>query len=248
MLLGIGMLAFSALAASFSLRQPLVVAVDVGLSSTRLLGALFALFWVQEIFFRDIDRKSISLFLAYPVPISSYVVGRYLGVLLLAGLAVVVWGAGVYGLGRFADWGNELSSAPVLGWRFLATLAGVWLDLAVIAAFVLMVSSVATTTMLPFLAGVVFVLTARSIGPVSDYLAYSGDADPVVAGRYLPILDAVRFVLPDLARLDWRASVLYAAPLEAGQAAAAVVSAIAYCVALLTVSVRVYARRDFFEH
>ncbi|MBK7414018.1 MAG: hypothetical protein IPJ38_01755 [Dechloromonas sp.] len=79
LVLGIMLMLMAFLAGAFSLRQPLVVAMDMGLSGLRFLGLMLVLFWMQEAFAKDIDRRTIAGALAYPAPRSVYVLGRFMG-------------------------------------------------------------------------------------------------------------------------------------------------------------------------
>lgn len=242
--LGVLLIGAAFLSGAFSLRQPVVVALDVGLSGLRLLGVLLVLFWVQEAFVKDLERRTITLALSYPSPRSAYVLGRFAGVMLLVFLAVLIWGALLFVMARYSAWGYADSSQPVFGAGYVATLAGICLDLATIGAVVLCLASVSRTPLLPFLAGGAFALAARSFGPVLDYLSLSADADPLMKSHFLPLLDWVRWLLPDLSRLDWRDWVLYGMPPSANEMLGGALIALGYFVLALALAVWVYARRE----
>src|SRR5258705_4396399 len=90
----LGLLAMGAayLAAQFSGRQPNTVALDVGISGIRFIALLMVVFWCQELVAREVERKTVFFALAYPVPRSLYLIGRYLGVLALAACSIVILG------------------------------------------------------------------------------------------------------------------------------------------------------------
>jgi Cu-processing system permease protein len=54
------------LSASFSPRQPLTVALDIGLSGLRVSLVLFAITLVQDLVGREIEQRSVVLTLSYP--------------------------------------------------------------------------------------------------------------------------------------------------------------------------------------
>ncbi|MER2540189.1 MAG: ABC transporter permease subunit, partial [Azonexus sp.] len=138
LVLGVVLMLLAFFAGAFSLRQPLVVAMDMGLSGLRFLGLMLVLFWMQEAFAKDIDRRTIAGALAYPAPRSAYVLGRFMGVVALIGLTVMVWGGGLYLMNQFADWGYDSSSINTFGIGFPIVLFGILLDLIVIGAFFVM--------------------------------------------------------------------------------------------------------------
>lgn len=245
LVLGVLLLLVAFLAGAFSLRQPLVVTLDIGLSGIRLMTLLLALFWIQEAFARDIERKTVVLPMIFPVPRWAYVLGRLAGVCGLLALAVAIWGMSLYIATQFADWGYAQSSRPVFGLGYLLVLAGIILDAAVIASFALAVSSVSTTPLLPLFCGAMFAIAARAIGPIVDYLEFSAKADPVLRTGLLPVLKAVRWLIPDLARIDFRAICLY----ESWPAMPEIVSALCLTLGYLFImgglAVAAYDKREF---
>ena len=243
--IGACLLVMAWISGAFSLRQPAIVAMDVGLSGLRFLGTFFVLYWVQEIFVRDVERRTIMLALAYPVSRSSYLVGRWAGVLALVAMAVATWAFGLAVLAQVSDWGYPASAHPDLGLAFPMVLAGILLDLAVVSIFTVWLTSLAQTPLVPFLGGAAFAVAARLIGPSIDYLAFSLSADKVMSANMLPILDAVRWVVPDLSRLDWRTAVLYKTWPAPAYVASAVAMVLGYILILALLAVRNYQKRDF---
>lgn len=243
--MGLVILAAGWLFASFSLRQPLVVGVDISYSGMRALGAFLMLLWVQEAFVRDVERKTVLAVFAYPVRRSRYVLGRFAGIVMLALAAVMVWTTGLWIIGTYGSWGYEAGSVPVLGWALVLVAGGLWLDLVVIGAFMLFVVSFAQTRLLPLFMGICFALAARGLGPVIDYLRFVADADEKLKANFLPVLEMVRWLLPDLARLDWRAATLYGQWPEIGWLLQGAGGAAGYAIMMLTFAVVVYEHREF---
>lgn len=242
--LGAGLVGVAFLSGAFSLRQPLVVSLDVGISGLRFLGVFLVLFWMQEAFVKDIERRTITLALAYPVKRSAYVIGRFVGVMLLVLMAVAIWGGVLYLMGKYAVWGYVDSSRPVFGCAYLVVLLGVCMDLIVIGSVVLFFISVSTSSFLPFMAGGAFALAARSVGPVLDYLVLSADADPAQKQYFLPVLEKIRWLIPDLSRLDWRESVLYGNGFVQNDVISGVLIAGGYFFVMIWFACRMYDHRE----
>lgn len=238
------LLASSLLAASFSGRQPLTVALDVGFSGMRITLLLMALFWVQELFTRDIERKTLYFVLAYPISRTGYLFARFGAAALLCGLAVVVVGGLLWVSVALFDSGYAQPRPPAFDLRFALVLWGIWLDLLVILAVAFLLSSVATTPFLPMLLGVAFGLAARGLGPTFDYLRHNQHANPDQVRWFGPLLEYVYALLPDLSRLDWRPWVLYDISQDLGAAATASLMAVAYTALALTVAGMIFSRRN----
>jgi Cu-processing system permease protein len=81
LVLGMLLVGVAFLAASFSPRQPKTVTMDVGFSGIRFSLVLFAVFWVQELVGREVERRTVLYALAYPVGRAAYLLGRFFGVL-----------------------------------------------------------------------------------------------------------------------------------------------------------------------
>jgi ABC-type transport system involved in multi-copper enzyme maturation permease subunit len=244
--LGLLSAAIAWLAAEFSGRQPETVALDVGFSLIRLFGALLVLFWVTELIGKDLERRTIFFVLAYPFSRSVYIASRFLAV---AGLAA----AAVLGLALFslATWwlvahSGYVQSSPVnlQGTVLPATLALIWLDLAAIGAFSLLIAALSTTPMLAFFVGLAFVVSARSLGPILAYLSTSDPAAKKLAVVYEPLLNAVHWVIPDLSRLDIRSAALYGTWPDMDATLWASLHVALYCAIALALAMLFFQRRE----
>lgn len=243
--LGALLIAVAYLAGAFSLRQPVVVALDLGLSGLRFLGLLLVLFWMQETFAKDIDRRTITFALAYPAPRASYVLGRFLGVMGLVVLAVAIWGLLLFFMGQYADWGYDQTTRNYFNAGYLLVLFGIVVDLLVVGAFFVFLASLAETPVLPFLAGFGFAVAARSVGVMLDYLSLSPWADRDMKAAMLPLLEKIRWLLPDLSRLDWRQITLYDLWPATGEVFQGLGVAFGYAMIMLGGAVLSYRRRGF---
>lgn len=236
------------LGAAFSFRQPQVVALDLGLSAVRIGLVLLNLFWIQELVSRDIDRRVVVLQLSYPRPRWEYLLGRFLAVLALSLSAAVIFAGVLWAVVSFSKWGYQSGSVPLMSARLLGVVLLIWLEAAVVASFSLAVASVASTPFFAVLAGLAFALVGRMVGPVLMYLRSGAEGDDDLVGAFLPVVDQLRWILPDLSALDIRAQVLYglgAPPLVAGDLAAAVGAAIAFATMALLLAVGLFGRRQF---
>lgn len=142
--LGVALVALAYLSGLFSPRQPLTVALDVGLSGLRFSLVLFAITLTQDLVGREIEKRSVVLTLSYPVNRATYLIGRYLGVLALTGVAALLLGLllwiAVLLLGLDYDQQFRVS----LGIPYWSAVFGVWVDVAVVAAFSLWIATLLT--------------------------------------------------------------------------------------------------------
>lgn len=245
LVLGVLLVGVAFLSASFSPRQPKTVALDVGLSGLRFSLVLFALFWVQELVGREIERRTVMYALSYPVSRTAYIIGRYLGILGLLALAALLLGMLLWlttlVVGGVFEQGFRLD----LGWPFWITVFGVWVDAALVAAFALWIASLSTVPMLPIALGAAFAVAGKSLGAVIDYLARGADGDPEFVSRFSPLIDTVQWVLPNLSRLDWRVWPMYEIDPGFPAIGLGLLMALGYALVLLVLAVLTFSRREF---
>lgn len=244
LILGVLLMGVAYLAAQFTFRQAQTVAMDVGFSGLRISLILFALFWVQELFGREIERRSVMFALTYPVPRSQYVLGRYLGIVFLLALAALLLGVLLWLVVLLTRGLYEQLFPIQLGAAYWLAIAGFWIDAAVVAAFAFWLTSLSTVPMLPLALGLMFAMGGKSLGAVVDYLTKGENVTQAMLALK-PLIDAIQWVLPDLSRLDWRVSPMYALPLDPSAMAWGVVMAAAYAGVMVALAVWSFQRRQF---
>lgn len=237
------LVAASALAGVFSARQPAIVALDVGFSITRFMLLFLTLIWMQELFQKDLDRKTIGWQLAYPVGRVGYLLSKLLAMSVVLAAAALLFGVELYLVGSFSSWGYGGDARPTWGAWYPLSLLGLWAEALVILSFTLMVFSFSTTPFLAVAMGLLFSFSAKAIGVVVEYLFLQEDADMQVQIRWRPIVEVLRWVLPDLSTLDLRAGILYGNQ-DWTMVLPAFVMALGYCALFLTVACWQFARRE----
>ncbi|MQM32212.1 MAG: hypothetical protein CRU78_17575 [Candidatus Accumulibacter phosphatis] len=223
----------------------MTVSLDVGLSGLRISLVLFAIMLVQDLVGRDIDQRSVVLTLSYPTNRSAYLIGRYLGVLALTAVAASILGMLLWIAVMMSGLHYEQQFPVELGAPFWLTVLGVWVDVAVVAAFTLWIATLSTVTMLPLALGAVFAIGGRALGAVFDYVSKGADGQVDIAARYGPLLDITRWLLPDLSRLDWRAWPMYGLVPDIQTTAMALSMAFAYAILMIGLAIHAFSQREF---
>lgn len=244
-LLGLALVATAFLAAAFSLRQPMVVAMDIGFTGMRILAVLLGLFWVQEVIAKDIERRTILFALAYPFSRASYLLGRFAGVAALVLVALLGFALLVLAMVSVSAWGYADTSRPDMGLSYWLAVGGIYLDVLLVVAVAIWLSTLAETPFLPMLVGLGFAVSGHAIGPVLDYLMFSPYADQRLVENYLPYIQWLRWVLPDLSRLDWRMVPLYGQPFSPMTVVHCLVMVSGYAAVMLSLSFIHFKRREF---
>lgn len=243
--LGFMMLGVAWLAASFSPRQPQTVALDMGLSGLRFCLVLAVLFWVQDLVGKEIERRTVLFALTYPLPRWQYLLGRYVAICSMAALVVVIFGSGLGFVAHFAGGEYQQAQSIDLGGGYLAALAYLWLDVAVVTAFTMLIAALSTTPMLPFALGAAFAIATHAIGPVLGYLERGAEGQEQLVAHYRPVLSSAQWLVPDLGRLDIRDWPLYGNPPSSPYLIAGLIMAMACAGLMLLLAIRIFSRREF---
>jgi ABC-type transport system involved in multi-copper enzyme maturation permease subunit len=198
----------TALAAEFGGRQPATVALDIGLSTLRLVLPLFIVFQVQELFSREFDRKFYLLSLTYPISRFSWLMGRFLALLVIS-LVLLLLIAVILAIQIFVIGQGYAQPTPVdLGLPYWITIAFVGLDLLVLLSLACFLAVIAVTPSFVLIGTLGFMLIARSYSAVLALLA-SGEKLVVHQEVYHTNLGLLGYLLPDLGALDVRMIALY---------------------------------------
>ena len=197
------------LATGFSSRSPDTLMLDVGLSLQRIILTLMAVFWVQDLYYKDLERKAAIFLLAYPISRATYLLARFFGVWALITVSVLVSALLLYLAVRVGG-GEYVQTFPInMGSPYIATWVYFWLDVTLVAAFAFMLCSVSETPNLPLLCAIAFSIAMHAMGPILDYLRYGDDVKEEHQQWIQPFIEDVINLLPDLDRLDLRAWTLY---------------------------------------
>lgn len=233
------------LAALFSGRQPVVVALDIGLSVIRLWLPLVLVLMTQELLAREFERRYFLNTLAYPRSRHHLLIGRFLAVVFLTfgllvalalGLALLVWWVGL----------DSARTTPVeLNWLYVITIAFIALDMLLLSAMACFLAVVASTPSFVLIGTFGFMLVARSFGAIVELLTRNsyvvGDAETYRSG-----IGLIGYLLPDLGGLDVRMIALYGKieflPIDWPWL---LLSCLAYALGLLALAVWVLQRKRF---
>jgi ABC-type transport system involved in multi-copper enzyme maturation permease subunit len=232
------------LAASFSARSSDTMMLDVGLSLQRIVLTLMAAFWVQELYYKDLEKKTAIFLLAYPMSRAQYLLARFTGVAVLELCALCLSALLLYGTVVFAGSSYEQGWPVNLGTPYLVTWLYFFLDIMVIISVTFLLCSVSETPNLPVLCALSFSVAMHAMGPIVEYLRYSARLEQNHQDLVQPIVEQLIYLLPDLSRLDIRPWSLYGELPSTQQLALGAGVAITYTIVFLASSIISLNRRE----
>lgn len=243
MLIAVLLCAF--LAGLFSARHPSTLALDVGISAIRLLAPLVLVLMAQELISREFDRRYFLGSLTYPRSRYSFILGRFLAVVVL-GLCLLLLISLCLGILVWLVSKGYAQATPVaLGRHYLVTIGFIGVDLLLLGALASFLAVVASTPSFVLIGTFGFMLVARSFSSIIELLGRDawvvGDAESYRAGVGL-----LSYLLPDLGALDMRMVALYGKmELLPSDWPWLLLSCLAYIVGLLALAVWALQRKRF---
>lgn len=239
------MLFLAWVAAAFSARQPQAVALDVGLSGIRIAMTFMVLIWNQELIAREIERRTVFFVLAYPQSRFKYLFGRYLGILGLTWVALAFLAALLFAVVKVSSWGYQSSHGLLLGLPYWVTILGFGFDLAVVAAFTVLITTVSTSTIMPLATGFAFAISARMLGPVLQFVSENNSKQDRVLAQATNVINWIKYIIPDLDRFDWRSWPLYGTTIDGQAFLYALLMALSFSAIALALAGWAFGRRQF---
>jgi ABC-type transport system involved in multi-copper enzyme maturation permease subunit len=202
---------------------------DLGLSAISLFGVLTTVFVGTSLVFKEIERRTIYTLLANPVARWQFVGGKFAGLLavltLNVGLMSVVLGV-------------VLALRDESPWPLVPAIVLILVELAVIAAFALLFSSLTNPILAALGTFAVYVM-----GHLSWSLRLLQDR--VGGGVSGWLCEALYRLLPNFDYLDLKASAVHGVPPPPGLVLTATVYGMAYSFVVLSVACLAFQRREF---
>jgi ABC-type transport system involved in multi-copper enzyme maturation permease subunit len=205
------------------------ITLDMGLASLLLAPALILFTGGVHLVTREIDRKAVHVLLARPIGRTSYVLGKFLGMVLVGWIAVLL---------AFVLLTMALAlRGDVPGWAVVQ--AGVLClgEVLVLSAVVVLFSTVAGTVPATLYSVGTFVAGHA----LSEILTISAE-DSTPAAQLL--LDLFRWVVPDLSRFDMRLHAVHGVTVPAADLVVCWAYAVVYAGALLLIASAAFGRRE----
>jgi ABC-type transport system involved in multi-copper enzyme maturation permease subunit len=216
---------------NMTLGETIKIILDLSLAAMSVFGLLIAIFVGIGLVHKEIQRRTLYMLLARPISRRNFVIGKYLGLMLVIALNVAIMTAALLALMAL------YSPGAMNGGIFVAVLL-ILVELMVVTAVAVLFSTFSTPTLSAMLTLGVWVIGRFS----SDLLEYARKTEDPVA-RVL--LTGVHYLLPNLEKFDVKHLVVYNMAIEPAYVGGAVVYGLLYIVFLIGLAAVIFERRDF---
>ncbi len=216
---------------NMTLGDSIKIILDLSLAAMSIFGLLIAIFVGIGLVHKEIQRRTISMLLSKPVSRSVFVIGKYLGLMLVIVLNVAIMTAALLALMAFF-------SPTGMNWGIFTAVLLILVELMVVTAVAVLFSTFSTPTL-----SAMFTLGVWVIGRFSsDLVDFAGKTEDPLA-RALAL--GVHYLLPNLEKFDVKNLVVYSMAIEPAYVASAVAYGLLYIVFLIGLATVIFERRDF---
>ncbi len=204
--------------------------IDISLAGMLLFGVLISVMGGTSLVYREMERKTIYTIVSRPVHRWEFVVGKYLGLLML--LAVNLAAMGFLFLGYLWLMGGPIRMA------LLQAIVMTFLEVMVLTAVALLLSTL-TSPML----GAIVTLMLFLVGHGTEELKLLSEG---AGNRFLRLVfGGAYYVLPNLENFNIRAEAAHYATVEWSRVGIAGLWAVAYSTLAVLIAIAVFGRRNF---
>lgn len=216
---------------NMTLGENIKIILDLSLAAMSIFGLLIAIFVGIGLVHKEIQRRTIAMLLAKPVSRSAFVIGKYLGLMLVIALNVAVMTAALLVL-------MAVYSETGTNWSVFVAVLLILVELMIVTAVAVLFSTFSTPTL-----SAMFTLGVWVIGRFSSDLVEFArrSEDPVTK----TIVTVVHYTLPNLEKFDVKHLVVHNMAIEPAYVGGAVAYGLLYIVFLIGLAAVIFERRDF---
>lgn len=216
---------------SMTLGEGIKIIMDLSLAAMSVFGLLIAIFVGIGLVHKEIQRRTVAMLLAKPISRRNFVIGKYVGLMLVIALNVAIMTAALLLL-------LAVYSPAGMNWGVLVAVLLILVELMVVTAVAVLFSTFSTPTLSAMLTLGVWVIGRFS----SDLVEFAAKLEDPVARA---LATGLHYLLPNLEKFDVKNLVVYNMAIEPAYVGAALVYGLLYIVFLIGLAAAIFERRDF---
>ncbi len=206
------------------------VVQDMGLAAITLFCVLIAVLVGGRLVYKEVEKRTIYIVLAKPVRRWEFIVGKYVGLMLVLAASMAIMTVGLY-LILF------LTGVRPSAYLLVAVVMSLF-ELVVVTAVAILFSTFVTP-----IASAVFTFAIYFVGHLSRDLRMLAAMSPLPVVKVLS--QFLYYVLPNLTNFNVRGEVVHNVLLNPQALILAALYALCYAATALLISVLVFSRKDF---
>ncbi|CAN5487136.1 ABC transporter permease subunit [soil metagenome] len=210
--------------------ENLRLSANFGFTGIHIATIVLSAFVGSSLVSKEIDKQTILTLLARPISRAQFILGKALG--LLSVLLVIAVGLAAI-LSVFLYLLNFQFSV-----EYLIAVAGILFEAAVILSLALFFGSFSRPMMTVIFTAAIFML-GHWVESLEFFVQRSDSTAFKVVGT------AVRYVVPNLEKFNWRAAPVYGTSIPGSEILGATFTMLGWVVVLVSATVLIFRRRDF---
>lgn len=235
---------FAVIVSGLFMRDISKIILDFCLSAINIGGLLVPFFLAIDLLSKDIERKTVFVILARPISRAQYIIGKFIGILLLTSIVMFILSCTTLvsiwcGKLLYADHFFENLSVVAI----VLSIVSSWLGIIVLNALVVLWCSVTTSSFLATLLTLFTYFIGQSIDDVVRFL--SVETPGVVISESLRYtMSGVQYLFPNLSVFDLKLQAAHGLIPPASELFFVFLYGATYTTAVLALAVIVFQRRD----
>ena len=225
----IALVAVAALYRTVSIGEELTLMRDTGLAAIHVLGVLIAIFAASASVSKEFDTRAIQVLLAKPVSKEEFILGKYLGTVLIVFLNVALMTAGLFFV--------LLLKTRLFNFGLYRAIVPLCFEFAVLGAVSILFSVMFKGILAPILSMAVFAL-----GHVTQLLPYLMERANSVVAKV--ITGIVYYVLPNLRYFNLKGQAAPGLRVPANLMGGIILYAGLYITMVLIVSMLIFRKKE----
>jgi ABC-type transport system involved in multi-copper enzyme maturation permease subunit len=226
------LIGLSVVLGGLSFAEQAKISADFGFAGIQIGASILAIFVGSTLVAKEIDKQTILTLLARPITRTQFILGKFVGLILviltvMAGLAAVLAGLLLF------------LQLPITG-LFAVALYGVILEALVLVSCTLMFGVISRPIMTVIFASSIFLL-GHWVSSLEGLMKMKS----IASEPTFQIGVKVAKIIPNLERFNWRSAPIYNIDVPFQDLAYATVYAIGWMIVFLALTSFIFRRRDF---
>ncbi|UOD34285.1 ABC transporter permease [Deferribacteraceae bacterium V6Fe1] len=224
----------------FSMRQLQEISITMSISLNSFILLILSLFGSIYTIWRDIERKYTFTMLSYPVTRVNYIIGRYLGfVIILLIITLINLGLGAIAIKISA--GFYKSQLPIMWSNIIVAYLFSFLKYSIVLAFGFLFASFSTSFFTPVFSTIAIFLAGNSIQGIYDYILKESDK----TSQFLKgVVSVFYYILPNLSAFDMTSYAAYSIKINSNSILFSIGYFFLYVSVVMCITVLIFNKRD----
>ncbi len=220
------------------------VAVDFALSTVSFSGLLLVLFVGINLLAKDLDKRTIYMVLARPISRSQYIIGKFIGMILLI-VAVVFCLSIISSLTILMIKMSYPGYFPRFSWSMvLLALSFITLSLVLLSALSFFFASFSSSSFITMVLTIISYIIGQSLSDVKALVESAETVSIHPSAVIVKLVQAAYYLFPNLSFFDIKIQAAHALPLSSSYIFWCITYGLVYTVLIIWLAALIFRKRE----